>query len=253
TIPNSVTSIEDRAFSGCPLTSVTINSDVIMSKQLNKIFNTQHIIIGSNVTSIGDGAFYDFYALKLVTIPNSVTSIGQSAFGRCSSLTSVTIPNSVTSIGDRAFSGCTGLTSVTVPNSVTSIGDYAFSECSGLTSIKYLCRTPRAFPDLFYCYNDIIYEKATLYVPKGCSVIIKNQQIEPWNKFRNIEELPATDVNIDDAVNTADVVAVYTRIIDGSEEDEEIVFEDVNNDGNVNTADVVAIYDYIINGNDTDQ
>ncbi|MBR2238334.1 MAG: leucine-rich repeat domain-containing protein [Prevotella sp.] len=114
-IPNSVTSIGERAFAGCSgLTSVTIPN---------------------SVTSIGNFAFYGCSGLTSVTIPNSVTSIGDYAFAGCSGLTSVTIPNSVTSIGDEAFRNCRSLTSVTIPNSVTSIGDYAFEGCSGLTSV----------------------------------------------------------------------------------------------------------------------
>ena len=90
TIPNSVTSIGDRAFEGCSgLTSVTIPN---------------------SVTSIGRYAFYNCSGLTSVTIPNSVTSIGDYAFTDCSGLTSVTIGNSVTSIGYDAFRGCSGLT-----------------------------------------------------------------------------------------------------------------------------------------------
>ena len=162
TIPNSVTSIGEWAFSNCSgLTSVTIPN---------------------SVTSIGWGAFDMCTGLTSVTIPNSVTHIDEWAFRDCSSLTSVTIPNSVTSIGEEAFlgtpwynnqsdglvyaglvayrykgampnctsisiregtkgiagscfSGCSGLTSVTIPNSVISIGDGAFGGCSGLESI----------------------------------------------------------------------------------------------------------------------
>ena len=115
TIPNSVTSIGDYAFSYCSgLTSVTIPN---------------------SVTSINEYAFSGCYGLTSVTIPNSVTSIGEYAFSGCSGLTSVTIPNSVTSIGEAAFFGCSGLTSVTIPNSVTFIGKYAFADCSGLTSV----------------------------------------------------------------------------------------------------------------------
>ena len=93
TIPNSVTSIGESAFSDCyGLTSVTIPN---------------------SVTSIGEYAFQVCSGLTSVTIPNSVTSIGDHAFSHCDGLTSVTIGNSVTSIGDEAFRGCSGLTSVT--------------------------------------------------------------------------------------------------------------------------------------------
>ena len=92
TIPNSVTSIGDHAFSSCSsLTSVTI---------------------GNSVTSIGEGAFSNCSSLTSVTIGNSVTSIGHDAFWNCDSLTSVTIPNSVTEIGEYAFNGCDKLVDV---------------------------------------------------------------------------------------------------------------------------------------------
>ena len=45
--------------------------------------------IGTNVTSIGDCAFYYCGSLTSVTIPESVTSISSSAFMSCNSLTSV--------------------------------------------------------------------------------------------------------------------------------------------------------------------
>ena len=83
TIPNSVTSIGEYAFSGCTgLTSVSIPN---------------------SVTEIGDRAFYGCSGLTSVTIPNSVTSIGYSAFFGCSGLTSVEIPDDVTCIGSGAF------------------------------------------------------------------------------------------------------------------------------------------------------
>jgi len=85
TIPNSVTSIGNYAFTRChDLTSVTIPS---------------------GVTSIGDYAFNDCSGLTSVTIPNSVTSIGDYAFSGCDSLTSVTSLNLVPpTVGSNAFS-----------------------------------------------------------------------------------------------------------------------------------------------------
>ena len=173
TIPNSVTSIGDRAFIGCrDLTSVTIPNSVtfIGDYAFSGCSCLTSVTIPTGVTSIGEYAFFNCDGLTSinvasgnmhyssidgvlynhvqdtlircpgaktsVTIPNSVTSIGDRAFIACSGLTSVIIPNSVTSIGDRAFIACSGLTSVIIPNSITSIGENAFIGCDGLTSIN---------------------------------------------------------------------------------------------------------------------
>ncbi|MBO5910547.1 MAG: leucine-rich repeat domain-containing protein, partial [Clostridia bacterium] len=117
TIPNSVTSIGEAAFSGCSsLTSV---------------------VIGDSVTSIGEEAFYDCDSLTSVVIGDSVTSIGKYAFFHCTSLTSVVIGDSVTSIGEDAFFNCSALTSVVIGDSVERIGNSAFSGCSSLTRIIF--------------------------------------------------------------------------------------------------------------------
>ena len=114
-IPNSVTSIEESAFSSChTLTSV---------------------IIGNSVKSIGENAFYDCQKLVSIIIPNSVITIEDYAFSECRSLTSVTIGNSVKSIGENAFSGCNSLPSIVIPGNVTSIGFQSFENCINLTSV----------------------------------------------------------------------------------------------------------------------
>lgn len=171
TIPNSVTSIAQSAFSGCSaLTSITIPSSVttienyafgecsalasIMVEEGNPVYDSrdncnaiiktaenelilgcQNTVIPNNIISIGFGAFLGCSNLKSLSIPNSVLFIGQSAFSGCSSLTSLNIPDGVTSIDILAFGGCSGLISVTIGNGVTSIGDDLFSMCSNLTSV----------------------------------------------------------------------------------------------------------------------
>jgi hypothetical protein len=95
----------------------------------------QYVFIGSNVTSIGNFAFYACYSLTSITIPSGVTSIGDNAFQYCYSLTNITIPSGVASIGDSAFNACYSLTSITIPSGVTSIGNSVFQNCRTLTSI----------------------------------------------------------------------------------------------------------------------
>ena len=85
TIPNSVESIGDRAFSNCT--------------------NLTSIEIPNSVTSIGYRAFYDCRGLASIVIPNSVRYICGGAFAY-SGLTSIVIPNTVECIDGEVFVGC---------------------------------------------------------------------------------------------------------------------------------------------------
>ena len=110
-----------------------------MTQQPGHDFRTQikTIIIGKGVKCIGNNAFNGFSSLTSVTFEDNseLTSIGEKAFYKCTGLTSFSIPEGVTTIGGSAFKYCTGLTSFSIPESVTTIGSYAFKGCTGLTSI----------------------------------------------------------------------------------------------------------------------
>ena len=140
-IPNSVTTIDEEAFSNC----TELNGSLTLSSNLktigNRAFNScdrfkGNLTIPNSVTTIGDLAFNNCKGFTGdLTIPNSVTTIGISAFQKCYGFTGkLAIPESVTTIGDWAFSYCTGFTGdLTIPNSVTTIGNFAFYNCTGFT------------------------------------------------------------------------------------------------------------------------
>lgn len=95
-IPESVTSIADRAFP---------------SDSWGPYSSLEEIVIGNGVETIGSLAFGFCPNLKSVTLGNNVKVIGDSAFWGCTELKSITLPASIEEIQKKAFAG-TGLTDV---------------------------------------------------------------------------------------------------------------------------------------------
>ena len=209
-IPNSVTTIGERAFLGCTdLISVSIPESVttIGKRAFLGCSGLTSVTIPESVTSIGNGAFQDCSSLTSIEIPNRVTSIGEFVFYGCSGLTSVTIPESVTSIGNYAFQNCYGLTSVTIPESVTSIGNAAFCWCVGLTEVTSLIEDPFEIkPSVFW---DINYS-ATLYVPAGCKE--KYEATAGWNNFAIIVEMGMEPVEEGLTIDIGNVIDENTNL-----------------------------------------
>ena len=163
-VSDSVTSIEDNAFSWCyDLTRVVFAEGSLLKYVGNSAFgcceNLNSIEIPASVTTIGNEAF-NFSGLTSINIPEGVTTIGDNAFYYCESLTSIEIPSSVTSIGVGAFEGCGGLTSIEIPSSVTSIGAGSFCYCENLQYIFMLSTTPSYDMDISGLNDDVI-----IYVP----------------------------------------------------------------------------------------
>ncbi|MGO8928187.1 MAG: leucine-rich repeat domain-containing protein [Limisphaerales bacterium] len=98
------------------------------------------------ITITGYIAGYTNSSVAVTAIPSAinglpVTTIGLQALFGCASPI-ITIPNSITSIGMQAFLSCSNLTSITIPGTVTNIGISAFWDCSGLTAVYFEGNAP---------------------------------------------------------------------------------------------------------------
>ena len=248
TVPASVTNIEDWAFYGCTnLTDIKVDD-------ANSVYDSRgncNAIIDSNSNSL-------ILGFKTTVIPDSVTSIAARAFNGCAGLTGITIPEGVTGIGDRAFSGCTGLTEITIPGSVNkldnwlttatldsgvkSIGDRAFQGCKELTSITI----PYSVESIGGHAFDGCGEGLTIYGYSGSAAeeYAKNNNI----KFESVGKAPAKtgDMDGDGVINGKDaaVLARYTSGWDGYADKVNLDAADVNGDGKVNGMDSAILMRY---------
>lgn len=167
-IPNTVTKIGERAFSGCnklTISSLSNNIQEIYTSsfynckgtEINNVYyvptangNKSYVIrivntgdtsyepIPSNAFIIGDGAYSSWsgFTSNTVIIPSGVTNIGTDAFNS-SVIHNLTLNNGLKVIGDRAFYNNNISNELTIPSTVTSIGTQAFYMNQNLPSVKF--------------------------------------------------------------------------------------------------------------------
>ncbi len=92
TLPDSVTKINNNAFSFCN--------------------NLKKITLSPSLETIPDYTFAYNSAVSEVIVPANVKEIGFAAFCRCSSLEKIILPNSITDINDNAIVFCNNLQSI---------------------------------------------------------------------------------------------------------------------------------------------
>ena len=151
TIPQSVTSIGDRAFNGCSaLTTLSLGEKIktIGNYAFEDCTSLTSVTIPQSVTSIGHYAFEDCN-LDTLTIKGPITSMGNYAFAGSTYLTSLKLYDDIQTIGSFAFLDSTSLKTVTLPKNLTSIGEYAFANCSELESITIPEKVETIEPDTF--------------------------------------------------------------------------------------------------------
>lgn len=126
-------------------------------KDSNEIFewefhrsNMVNIVIPSNITYLGGGAFAECEKLESASIPNGVTKIRQDTFLKCKNLKNIVIPQTITRIEVYAFAGCSSLTDIYIPDKVERIDSFAFTGCYNLKRVS--------MPSSYDFANDIFYK-----------------------------------------------------------------------------------------------
>ena len=142
-LPKSVTSIGDRAFSGC---------------------SSLELVPGLT----NDQKDY---------LPN-VDKIGESAFFGCVKLPKLRLLTE-TEIGEWAFSGCKGVKDIVLGADVKTIGANAFSECSGLESLTIYSTTQLPFTANMITGVD----KGNFVVYVQAKDVAKYKAADGWKEF----------------------------------------------------------------------
>ena len=205
TIPDSITSIGERAFNAChDLEDLYFNGGIEdwcniefsypasnpMIPAENAYINgtlVKDLVIPDGITGIGMYTFSGCDSITSVTIPSSVTSIGVEAFSYCSNLSKIDILDSVENIECGAFMGCSALTSIVIPNSITTINQSTFYDCTSLESVT-IGKSVNAIESSAFAYcislTSIVYDGLTTdwkCIDKSYSVTGWRDDPANWN------------------------------------------------------------------------
>lgn len=174
-VPEGVTCINDFAFYGTRIDSVTFPSSLkSIRKEAFRQSKIRKIDFGPGIEKIGGYAsniFADCHNLTHVEFPPQVTDIGHSAFFNCSSLKSVTMHEGISTIGRRAFAWCKKLKSVTLPKSIKYAGELSFSCVQELHTPHLFSGLPYAFLSAISLFpvKKLIVEGNEFFVPASLS------------------------------------------------------------------------------------
>lgn len=154
TIPSSVTTISNYAFTNCDrLTEMTVPSTVtsLGSGIWKGCKSLEKATIYTQAEEIGEGMFDGCAALSEILLQPTFKSIGDNCFANCTSLDTFTFPGTLVSIGDKAFYN-SGILSAHLDNSpaLASIGDFAFAECKRLESVTMGSSTTALGKGIFF-------------------------------------------------------------------------------------------------------
>lgn len=106
--------------------------------------NILTIEVKSDVTTIGNFAFYRCTKASTLNLHDNITFIGRGAFYACAKLKTINVPENVTTIQRTAFNGCTGLENLYIPAGVTVVEDQIFVKCTDVSKITVTTKSEAA-------------------------------------------------------------------------------------------------------------
>jgi hypothetical protein len=169
------------------------------------------VINGLPLTTIASGAFDNPGGLGLtnIIIGANVTTIGNYAFASCSSLTSITIPNNVTSIGSGAFAFCDNLKSAYFQGNAPSADSSVFFRWSSFPIFPPIYEPP--LPTTVYYLPGTTGWGTTF---GGCPTVLWNPQAQTSDDNFGVRT-NQFGFNIAGTTNIPIVVEAATNLADG--------------------------------------
>lgn len=140
-IPQSVKTIKDEAFSACVVSEINFLPNSNITKLSERMFFQCQNLVTVNLTNlvnlneIGRFAFYGCISLNNIYVADSVVKIDDYAFALCSAMEKFEISTKTQFIGQFAFYN-TAITKIDIPNSVISIGEKSYFGCSNVDIIN---------------------------------------------------------------------------------------------------------------------
>ena len=148
-----LTSISSAAFSGCPLTEIVV-PDSVTSIGEKAFEGSKPVHVTLPFTGLSPNGSTDFCSFKYIfsglsseagDVPETIRSVTITkqteakayAFRNCAQITTIRYPDETTSIRTYAFDGCAALTDFQLPAALESIENYAFNGCAALGSVRY--------------------------------------------------------------------------------------------------------------------
>lgn len=186
-IPEGVTVIGDRAFSG-----IRFGGRLYLPDGLKKIGSGAfyycsfqgELVIPAQVQVLKQNCFgaNDFTSIHFAE-NSELVKIEDSAFGENSRLYEpVVLPDNLITIGAHVFQYCSQLTAITIPANVSVIGEAAFGSCSYLSSITCHATMPPIVGN--NAFAGVPKDNFTLEVPEQS--VVKYQTATGWSDFRRV-------------------------------------------------------------------